>query len=68
MNRSEMSQTRPLMVGQTAALLGVTKSTIYRWIDKGYVKAIRLPGGHFRIPLEEVERMMAPHTHHENNL
>ena len=55
---------RPVSVREAAEYLTVSKATMYRWIDKGYVKAIRLPGGQFRIPSEEVERMMAPQVQH----
>lgn len=45
-----------ITAGELAQQLDVRKPTIYRWISRGQVQVIRLPGGHFRIPAEEVER------------
>jgi len=42
---------------QVAALLGVTTSTVNRWIKAGKVKAMRTEGGHHRITEAEVDRL-----------
>ena len=37
--------------------LSVSRATIYRWCKKGIVNYIRLPSGHIRIPVKEVEKL-----------
>lgn len=48
-----------LKPSSVAKLLGVDTHTIYRWIEKGYITAVRLPSGRLRIPSNEVERILA---------
>lgn len=43
-----------------AYLCRVHVSTVRRWIALGRVNAIRLPGGRYRIPSFEVERLRQP--------
>lgn len=50
-------QAKSITVTATAQELGVAKQTVYRWIASGQIRTFRLPGGHFRIPLDELERM-----------
>ncbi len=45
-------------IGQAAKLLGVSTTTLRRWIYAGKVKAVRTQGGHFRIPESEVKRLL----------
>ena len=48
-----------LLTSQEAAdMLGVARCTIYRWIDKKWIVAIRYPNKTFRIPKTAVNRMM----------
>ena len=42
---------------EVAALLRVHRSTVVRWIDEGRVEAMKTPGGMYRIPASEVERI-----------
>jgi molybdopterin-binding protein len=42
-----------------AAQLGVTYSTLKRWIHQGSVRTVRTEGGHHRIPIDEIERLLA---------
>ena len=49
-----------------AALFGVNTATVLRWISARKVRAIRLPGGRYRIPYEEVVRLSTP-TEFERN-
>jgi excisionase family DNA binding protein len=44
---------------EVADLLRVDESTVLRWIKEGDVEALRLPGGTYRIPRSEVERILA---------
>jgi molybdopterin-binding protein len=48
-----------LAVRDAARQLGVTYSTLKRWIHEGSVRSVRTKGGHHRIPGEEVERLLA---------
>lgn len=40
-----------------AQKLYVTPPTIIQWIKGGFIKCIVTPGGHRRIPAEEIERV-----------
>ena len=42
--------------GDVAYECGVTKSTVLKWIEKGYLKAVKLPSGHHRILKEEFDK------------
>jgi excisionase family DNA binding protein len=44
-------------VSQIAQEFSVSAHTVARWIREGKIKAIKLPGGTYRIPVEEVERI-----------
>jgi molybdopterin-binding protein len=48
-----------LAVRDAARQLGVTYSTLKRWIHVGAVRTVRTEGGHHRIPDAEVERLLA---------
>ena len=48
-----------LAVRVAARELGVTYSTLKRWIHQGAVRTILTEGGHHRIPGAEVERLLA---------
>ena len=48
------------LVEELAELSRVHVSTVRRWIARGSVKAIRLPGGQYRIPAAEIERLRQP--------
>lgn len=43
----------------TAAGLPITKETVQRWCRKGEITAVTLPGGHYRISVEEVDKILA---------
>ena len=47
-------------VEEVAALFRVHISTVRRWIALGSIRAIRLPGGAYRVPVEEVDRIRQP--------
>ncbi|QSM88763.1 helix-turn-helix DNA binding protein [Mycobacterium phage prophi91-3] len=44
---------------EVADRLRVDSSTIRKWVAKGQLKAITLPGGHHRFRLEDVEALLA---------
>lgn len=45
--------------GEAARRLGVAPATIQRWVDSGILHAERTPGGHRRIYVTELRRMIA---------
>jgi len=46
-----------ISVTELTTKLGVRRKTVYRWLKAGLVNGFRLPGGHYRIPLNELERI-----------
>ena len=52
-----------LPVRRAATELGVTYSTLKRWIHQGSVRTVRTEGGHHRVPMEEVERLLLSQNH-----
>jgi excisionase family DNA binding protein len=47
-----------LSTGEAAERLGVHRSTLVRYIEEGKLPARRLPGGHFRIKREDLEKLL----------
>lgn len=52
---------RYVTTGELGRACGVTASAVKKWIRQGKVRAIRTPGGHFRIPVEEIIRITRAH-------
>lgn len=44
---------------QAAQLLGVTPTTIKRWVEDGRLRCLRTPGGHRRFDRSDVQRFLA---------
>lgn len=44
--------------GDVARALGVSINSVKAWIRGGAIRAVRLPSGHFRIPKEELDRLL----------
>ena len=42
---------------QVAALFGVSASTVTRWAQRGLLKTVRTPGGHYRFPAREARQL-----------
>ena len=66
-----MTRTKPvaesdrlLTPAETAEILGVDPKTLVRWLDKGWLSAIRTPGNHRRYREAEV-RALAAELHAE---
>jgi len=54
-------QPRYMSVKSVSVYLGVSRRTIYRWIDKGLIPYCTIPSG-YRFDKEEIDRWMK--THH----
>jgi excisionase family DNA binding protein len=50
---------RYLTTGDVARECEVTLASVKKWIDQAKLQAVRTPGRHFRIPVEEFERFRA---------
>ena len=44
---------------EAAQMLNISRASLYIWIQKGLIKAVRLPTGKLRIPLSELDRVIA---------
>ena len=56
---TKIAPTELLSTGDLASLLGLSKSTIIRWIREGKIPARRLGEKLWRIPRREVEGLLA---------
>ncbi|MFX0065138.1 MAG: helix-turn-helix domain-containing protein [Candidatus Hermodarchaeota archaeon] len=45
-------------IGEASIMLGVCRTTIRRWDAAGHIQWYRPPGGHRRISLVEIERIL----------
>ncbi len=52
-----MQQQHLIGLTEAARLLGVHQNTLRNWADKGLVAYIRLPSGHRRFELAEINRL-----------
>jgi len=50
---------RYLKVSEVCELLNLSRRAVYNWIRMGWINAIKLPNGEYRIPASEVERLKA---------
>jgi excisionase family DNA binding protein len=59
----EVLQVRSMLLRQAefARQIGVSESTVKRWLTTGRVAFVRLPGGERRVPSDEVERILSTH-------
>lgn len=49
-----------LSTGQAAKLCAVTPNAVLKWIHEGKLRALRTPGGHYRIDEKDLEGLIAP--------
>ncbi|MGC9072290.1 MAG: excisionase family DNA-binding protein, partial [Acidilobus sp.] len=49
---------RLLRPREACQLLGISYSTLLRWVREGKVRAVRTEGGKYRIPYSEVRRYL----------
>lgn len=54
-----MSSPEYLTPAQIAKFLGVNAKTVMRWCDRDQIKHWVTPGGHRRIPVDEVGRLLS---------
>ena len=47
-------------VEQAAKILKVRRETIRRYINKGHVKAVTLPGGDYRLREKDIQKLLKP--------
>jgi len=50
-----MSREDHLSLGKVAKRCNVSRTTVYRWIVNGHLKAYSLPSGHFRVTPEDLD-------------
>ncbi len=48
---------------EASRLLGISVRTTQLWVEEGHLQAWKTPGGHRRILLDSVERLMQAHRH-----
>jgi excisionase family DNA binding protein len=54
-------------IPEAAGLSGVSRTTLWGWVKSGYVKALVTPGGHHRIPMEEVDKILTENNKSQSN-
>ncbi|MCM8821973.1 MAG: response regulator [Candidatus Omnitrophica bacterium] len=47
-----------LTTGQVAQILSCSRVTVFQWILEGRINAIKTIGGHYRIPKEDIEKLI----------
>jgi excisionase family DNA binding protein len=50
-----MAENSPLRISEAARAMGVSVSSVKRYIADGHLTPLVLPGGHRRIPAEQIE-------------
>ena len=48
-----------LRISEAAKIFGVNSTTVWRWIEKGYIKSIQYPSGSHRINRDEVDNFLS---------
>jgi excisionase family DNA binding protein len=59
MNKRPTTPRQLLTVADTATRLGLREPTIRRWISDGRIKAIRIGTRSVRIPVEQIDELLA---------
>ncbi|MGJ9410690.1 helix-turn-helix domain-containing protein [Actinotignum sp. GS-2025e] len=49
-----------LTTQDVAAHVGVSRASVWNWCRSGRISAVQLPGGQWRIPKSELDRILAP--------
>jgi len=58
---------RLLRVRKVAELLDVSRQMVYRYVDQGHLKTVKLPSGGLRIKVTEVQRFIVMLEAHNGN-
>ena len=61
----EMNRTKYLSPSQLAKQLDLSTKTVYAWIQSGRVLSSTLPNGRYRIPSEELDRLLTGVDHEQ---
>jgi len=56
-----MTNPKALTTGQVAAYCQVSTVTVWKWIKSGKLKAYTLPGGHYRVRLDDLRSFLLAH-------
>ena len=48
-----------LTVKQAAVILGISKCSVYRWVNRKWIMFVRLPNGTIRIPRTTINVVLA---------
>jgi excisionase family DNA binding protein len=54
-----------LKTREVAEVCNVTTQTVKNWIYKGKLRALKTPGKHHRVPVEELQNFIAGGGHHD---
>ena len=49
-------------IAEVAAMTGRNRTTIHRWLEKGVLRAIRVPGGKRMVQAASLDRLISGHT------
>ena len=52
-----MNKVSVLKLADVQRELGVSRWTLYEWLRTGKLHGFKLPCGHYRIPVEQVEKL-----------
>ncbi len=52
---------RYVTTGEVAQVFEVSATAVKKWIQQGKLRAVRTPGGHFRITTQEFQRFRKAH-------
>lgn len=44
---------------EAAQMLNMSRAALYKWVEKGLIRVVRLPSGKIRIQLSELNRVIA---------
>ncbi len=52
-----MSNMKVVKLADVQSELGVSRWTLYNWLKTGKLQGFKLPSGHYRIPVVELNRL-----------
>ena len=53
-----MSEAKVLKLADIEKQLGVCRWTLYHWLREGKIRGFKLPCGHYRIPVTELDKVI----------